>query len=94
MAITKIVDDVRTTTVLDAAKVTTGTIPEARITSLDSTKFKSLIFHPAFFKANFEVGIGPVPIKAGSTPHCAQDTILARGTNLFLLAVLMFCTGL
>ena len=43
MAITKIVDDVRTTTALDGAKVTTGTIPEARITSLDSTKLTGTI---------------------------------------------------
>ena len=43
MAITKIVDDVRTTTVLDAAKVTTGTLPEARISSLDSTKLTGTI---------------------------------------------------
>ena len=43
MAITKIVDDMRTTTVLDGAKVTTGTIPEARITSLDSTKLTGTI---------------------------------------------------
>ena len=33
----------------------------------------------AFSKAFFEAGIGPDPIKEGSTPHVAQDTILARG---------------
>ena len=33
----------RTTTALDGAKVTTGTIPEARITSLDSTKLTGTI---------------------------------------------------
>ena len=43
MAITKIVDDVRTTTALEAAKVTTGTLPEARISSLDSTKLTGTI---------------------------------------------------
>ena len=43
MAITKIVDDMRTTTGLDGAKVTTGTIPEARITTLDSTKLTGTV---------------------------------------------------
>ena len=33
----------RTTVALDAAKITTGTIPEARITSLDSTKLTGTI---------------------------------------------------
>ena len=33
----------RTTTVLDGAKVTTGTIPEARITTLDSTKLTGTV---------------------------------------------------
>ena len=48
---------------------------------MDSIKSKSLIFHPAFSNAIFEAGIGPDPIKAGSTPHVAHDTILARGFN-------------
>ena len=38
MSQTKITDAVRTVTVVDGAKITTGTIPEARITSLDATK--------------------------------------------------------
>ena len=38
MSTTKVTDSVRDTTVVDAAKITTGTIPEARIATLDSTK--------------------------------------------------------
>ena len=37
--------------------------------------------HPAFSKAFFDAGIGPDPIKEGSTPHVAHDTILARGVS-------------
>ena len=36
---------------------------------------------PAKSKAFFEDGIGPVPIKAGSTPQLAQDLIV---TNFFI----------
>ena len=43
MALQKVKDSMRTTTALDGAKVTTGTIPEARITSLDSTKLTGTI---------------------------------------------------
>ena len=39
-----------------------------------SIKSKSLIFHPAFSKAFFDAGIGPEPIKEGSTPHVAHDS--------------------
>ena len=38
MSQTKVTDNLRDTTQLDATKITTGTIPEARITSLDATK--------------------------------------------------------
>ena len=38
MSTTKVTDSVRDTTAVDAAKITTGTIPEARITTLDATK--------------------------------------------------------
>jgi len=38
MSTTKVTDAVRDTTAVDAAKITTGTIPEARITTLDATK--------------------------------------------------------
>ena len=48
------------------------------------------MFHPAFFNANFEAGIGPVPINFGLTPHCAHDVILAIGINFFLFAVFPF----
>ena len=37
-----------------------------------------LYLHPAFSKAFFDAGIGPDPIKAGSTPQVAHDTILAK----------------
>ena len=43
MSTTKVTDSVRDTTVVDAAKITTGTIPEARITSLDSTKLTGTV---------------------------------------------------
>jgi hypothetical protein len=38
MSTTKVTDSVRDTTAVDAAKITTGTIPEARIATLDATK--------------------------------------------------------
>ena len=38
MSQTKVTDNLRDTTQLDATKITTGTIPEARITALDATK--------------------------------------------------------
>ena len=38
MSTTKVTDNLRDTTQVDGAKITTGTIPEARITSLDATK--------------------------------------------------------
>jgi len=38
MSQTKVTDNLRDTTQLDATKITTGTIPEARITTLDATK--------------------------------------------------------
>ena len=38
MAVTKVTDAMRNVTEVDAAKITTGTIPEARITTLDATK--------------------------------------------------------
>ena len=38
MSTTKVTDNLRDTTKVDGAKITTGTIPEARITSLDATK--------------------------------------------------------
>ena len=38
MSVTKVTDAMRNVTQVDAAKITTGTIPEARITTLDATK--------------------------------------------------------
>ena len=38
MSTTKVTDALRNVTVVDAAKITTGTIPEARIATLDATK--------------------------------------------------------
>ena len=58
--------------------------------SFDSTKSKSLISQPAFFKACFDAGIGPDPIKDGSTPHVAQETILPNGFKFLFLASLAF----
>ena len=43
MSTTKVTDSVRDTTAVDAAKITTGTIPEARITTLDATKLTGSI---------------------------------------------------
>jgi len=43
MSQTKVTDNLRDTTQLDATKITTGTIPEARITSLDATKLTGTI---------------------------------------------------
>lgn len=43
MSTTKVTDSLRNVTVVDAAKITTGTIPEARITSLDSTKLTGTV---------------------------------------------------
>lgn len=43
MSQTKVTDNLRDTTAVDATKITTGTIPEARITSLDATKLTGTI---------------------------------------------------
>ena len=43
MAQTKVTDDVREVTEVDAAKITTGTIPEARIATLDATKLTGTV---------------------------------------------------
>ena len=43
MAQTKVTDDVREVTEVDAAKITTGTIPEARITSLAASKLTGTV---------------------------------------------------
>ena len=43
MSTTKVTDALRTVTEVDAAKITTGTIPEARITTLDSTKLTGTV---------------------------------------------------
>ena len=40
MSTTKVTDNLRDTTQVDAAKITTGTIPEARITSLDERNLR------------------------------------------------------
>src|SRR5262245_56681390 len=47
--------------------------------SLASTRSRSPIDQPAFLSAAREAGIGPVPMIAGSTPACAQDTMRASG---------------
>src|SRR6266436_1916283 len=45
--------------------------------SLASTRSRSATFHPAFLSAARDAGIGPVPMIAGSTHACAQDTMRA-----------------
>ena len=48
MSTTKVTDNLRDTTQVDAAKITTGTIPEARITSLDATKLTGTVADARF----------------------------------------------
>ena len=48
MSTTKVTDNLRETTEVDATKITTGTIPEARITSLDATKLTGTIADARF----------------------------------------------
>jgi hypothetical protein len=43
MSTTKVTDALRAVTEVDAAKITTGTIPEARITTLDATKLTGTV---------------------------------------------------
>src|SRR4029079_8445090 len=47
--------------------------------SLASIRSRSAAFQPAFCSAARDAGIGPVPMIAGSTPACAQDTMRANG---------------
>ena len=51
--------------------------------SLISNKSTSLICQPVFFKAELVAGIGPRPIKDGSTPHVAHEAIFTKG-SIFL----------
>ena len=48
MSQTKVTDNLRDTTQLDGAKITTGTIPEARITSLDANKLTGTVADARF----------------------------------------------
>tara|TARA_R110002020_G_scaffold397165_1_gene607278 strand:+ start:1149 stop:2675 length:1527 start_codon:yes stop_codon:yes gene_type:complete len=48
MSTTKVTDNLRNTTQVDAAKITTGTIPEARINSLDATKLTGTVADARF----------------------------------------------
>ena len=54
--------------------------------SLASTSSRSSIFQPAFLSAAREAGIGPVPMIAGSTPACAQETMRASTLRFSLAA--------
>src|SRR5574338_415978 len=56
--------------------------------SLASTRSRSSFFQPAFLSAARDAGIGPVPMIAGSTPACAQDTMRASGVLPSLAASL------
>ena len=58
--------------------------------SLDSIKSKSEIFQSAILSAFFDDGIGPDPIKDGSTPQEAQDLIFASGSRFLFSASLLF----
>src|ERR1051326_4861786 len=58
--------------------------------SFASTRSRSSTFQPAFFSAAREAGIGPVPMMAGSTPACAQETIRASTLRPSLAAWLAF----
>ena len=58
--------------------------------SLASIRSRSPMFQPAFFNAAREAGMGPVPMIAGSTPACAQETIRAMGFLPRLAASLAF----
>ena len=61
MAQTKVTDDVREVTEVDAAKITTGTIPEARITTLDATKLTGTVNN-----ARISLDAAEIPNLAGS----------------------------
>ena len=54
----------RTTTALDATKVTTGTLPEARITSLDSTKLTGTIANARISEASVVQHSPPVDLSS------------------------------
>src|SRR6266702_2856294 len=58
--------------------------------SLASTRSRSATFQPAFLSAARDAGIGPLPMIAGSTPACAQETMRASGALPSLAASLAF----
>src|SRR2546426_1218704 len=58
--------------------------------SLASTRSRSSAFQPPFLSAAREDGIGPVPMIAGSTPACDQETMRASTLRPSLAAWLAF----
>src|SRR5438270_7314355 len=58
--------------------------------SLASIRSRSPTLQPAFLSAAREAGIGPVPMIAGSTPACAQETMRASGVLPRFAASLAF----
>ena len=75
MAQTKVTDDVREVTEVDAAKITTGTIPEARITSLAASKLTGTVDN-----ARISLDAAEIPDLAASkitTGELANDRVAA-----------------
>ncbi|SVD42986.1 uncharacterized protein METZ01_LOCUS395840, partial [marine metagenome] len=75
MAQTKVTDDVREVTEVDAAKITTGTIPEARITSLAASKLTGTVDN-----ARISLDAAEIPNLAASkitTGELANDRVAA-----------------
>ncbi|MCY1557864.1 hypothetical protein D9M68_947490 [compost metagenome] len=54
--------------------------------SLDSIRSRSATVQPAFSRAFFDAGIGPVPMRAGSTPAVAHEAMRASGSRPRALA--------
>ena len=84
MSTTKVTDNLRDTTEIDATKITTGTIPEARLATLDATKLTGNIADarvPAsavtqhvtpFDSAQLEMNIAMLAFKVASANQLAK----------------------
>ena len=82
MSTTKVTDNLRDTTEVDAAKITTGTIPEARITSLDATKLTGTVADarfPATLPASSGANLTALP--AGNLTGTVADARLSTVTS-------------
>jgi hypothetical protein len=83
MSTTKVPDALRDVTVVDAAKITTGTIPEARITTLASTKLTGTVADarfPATLPASSGANLTALPA-ANLTGTIADARISASSVN-------------